>query len=77
MAGWKVYAIHDDPVARAKVIVDRASDRIVGAHLYGSGGGEEIHLFAYAIHFGITADDLRRSVYRYPTLASALPYALG
>jgi glutathione reductase (NADPH) len=77
MAGWKVYAIHDDPVARAKVIVDRASDRIVGAHLYGSGAGEEIHLFAYAMHFGIKADDLRRSVYGYPTLASALPYALG
>jgi len=77
MAGWKVYAIHGDPIARAKVIVDRTTGRFLGAHLYGHGAGENIQLFALAMRFGITADDLRRSVYGYPTLASALPHMLG
>ena len=77
MAGWKVYAIHGDPIARAKVIVDRSSGRILGAHLYGQAAGENIQLFALAMRFGITADDLRRTVYGYPTLASAVPHTLG
>jgi glutathione reductase (NADPH) len=76
MAEWKVYAIHGDPVARAKVLVASGSGRILGAHLYGDGAGEKIHVFALAIRFGISADDLRRTVYGYPTLASTIPYTL-
>ncbi|MFP5264319.1 MAG: dihydrolipoyl dehydrogenase family protein [Blastocatellia bacterium] len=78
MGGWKVYSIIEGgAAARAKVIIDKASGRIVGAHLYGGAAGENINLFALAMRFQVKADDLKHMVYAYPTLASALPYALG
>ncbi|HEX8184778.1 MAG TPA: NAD(P)/FAD-dependent oxidoreductase [Blastocatellia bacterium] len=78
MEGWKVYAIIEGgQVARAKIIIEKGSGRIVGAHLYGGAAGENINLFALAMRFGIKADDLKQMVYAYPTLASALPYTFG
>lgn len=77
MADWTVYAIAGEPVARAKVMIESGSSRILGAHLLGGGAAENIHLFAMAIRFGIPADDLKGMVFGYPTFASALPYTLG
>ena len=77
MAAWKVWAIHGDPVARAKVLIESGTGRILGAHLYGHAAGEPIHVFALAIRFGTGADDLRRTVWGYPTFGSTLPYTLG
>ena len=77
MASWRVYAIYGEPVARAKVIVAADTGRILGAHILGPSAGETIHLFALALRFGITAEQLGRAVYGYPTLASALPHTLG
>jgi glutathione reductase (NADPH) len=61
---------YNEHAAWAKVIEDEASGRILGAHLVGHGGEELIHLFAFAIKFGITAADLRETVYAFPTFAS-------
>lgn len=78
MEGWKVYAIIEGgTVARAKIITEKDSSRIVGAHIYGGAAGEIINLFALAMRFNIKAEDLKQMVYAYPTLASALPYTLG
>jgi glutathione reductase (NADPH) len=77
MTDWKVPAILGEPVAHAKVIVESGSGRILGAHLLSSGAAEDIHVFAMAIRFGLTADDLKSVVFGYPTLASALSYTLG
>ncbi len=78
MQNWKVYSILEaGRMARAKMIIENGTNRIVGAHLLGGASGEEIHIFALAIRFGITADDLKQMVYAYPTFSSALPYTLG
>ena len=78
MQGWKVYAIIEGgAVARAKIITEKGSGRILGAHIYGGSAGELINLFALAMRFDIKADDLKQMVYAYPTLSSALPYTLG
>ena len=78
MEAWKIYSILEaGRMARAKVITEKGSGRIIGAHLLGGASGEEIHVFALAMKFGITADDLKNMVYAYPTFASALPYTLG
>ena len=78
MEGWKVYAIiQGGEVARAKIIIENGSGRIVGAHLYGGAAGENINLFGLAMRFNIKADDLKQMVYAYPTLGSALPYLFG
>jgi glutathione reductase (NADPH) len=59
MKSWKVYAIAGEPVAWAKVVADAATDRILGAQLFGAGAADNIHLFALAIRTGLTAADLR------------------
>lgn len=74
MTNWKVYAIAGEGLAKAKVISERGSGRILGAHLLGGAAGEEIHIFAMAIRFGIPATELKKMVFAYPTLASALVY---
>jgi glutathione reductase (NADPH) len=74
LTNWKVYAIAGEGLAKAKVISERGSGRILGAHLLGGAAGEEIHIFAMAIKFGIPAAELKKMVFAYPTLASALVY---
>ncbi len=76
MKDWKVFAIAGESIAKAKVIIDSHSGRVLGAHLFGKGADEDIHMFAMAIRFGVAADGLRTMVYAYPTFASALPYTL-
>lgn len=77
MQDWKVYGIiAGGQVAKAKVITDNATGRILGAHLFAMNAGDTINLYALAIRYGLKADDLRNMIFSYPTLASALPYTL-
>lgn len=50
-----------------KVLVEEQTQRIIGAHLLGPGVEEAINMFASAIRLGLTASDLKRVVYAYPT----------
>ena len=70
MIDWLSSRTYNEPVAWAKVIVDERTDRILGAHLVGHAGEELIHLFAFAIRFGITASQIRDTVYAYPTYSA-------
>ena len=70
MSDWFSARTYAETAAWAKVIVDDASDRVLGAHLVGHAGEELIHLFAFAIRFGITAGQIRDSVYGFPTYAA-------
>lgn len=53
-----------------KVLVGKESDLILGAHLVGPHAEEVINLFAMAIRHGLTAADLRKTIFAYPTGAS-------
>lgn len=59
-----------------KVIVEEATDRILGAHLIGPHVDEIINVFALAIRQGVTAEDLRSTIFAYPTGASDIGYML-
>lgn len=59
-----------------KVLVDEASDRVLGAHLVGPHADEVINLFALAIRHGLTAEDLKATMFAYPTGASDIGYML-
>ncbi len=78
MTDWKVNAIIEggEP-ARAKVITEKSSGHIIGAHIWCANAGENINFFALAIKHKIPADEIKNMVFAYPTLASALPYTLG
>ncbi|NDP42354.1 MAG: NAD(P)/FAD-dependent oxidoreductase [Aromatoleum sp.] len=53
-----------------KVLVEEVTDRIVGAHLVGPHADEVINVFALAIQKGLTAGDLKTTIFAYPTGAS-------
>lgn len=53
-------------------MVEEQSDRILGAHMVGHAGEELIHLFALAMKHGITASQIKDSVFGFPTFASDL-----
>ncbi len=57
-----------------KVIVEEATDHILGAHLVGPHADEVINLFALAIRKGLTAEDLKTTIFAYPTGASDVGY---
>ncbi|MFL6675861.1 MAG: dihydrolipoyl dehydrogenase family protein [Massilia sp.] len=59
-----------------KVLVDEGTDRILGAHLVGPHVDEVINLFALAIQKGLTAEDLKTSIFAYPTGASDIGHML-
>lgn len=59
-----------------KVLVEDGTGRILGAHLLGQEAGETINLFALAIRQGLTASELKDTLYSYPTHASDIRYML-
>lgn len=70
MLDWFSAITFAETVAWSKVLVDDATDRIVGAHMVGHAGEELIHLFAFAMKFGITAGQIRDTVFGFPTFAA-------
>lgn len=57
-----------------KVLVEEGTDRILGAHLIGPHVEEVINIFALAIRKGLTAEDLKTTMFAYPTGASDISY---
>ena len=55
-----------------KLVVDAASDRVVGAHIMGSEAGEMIQMLAIAIKMGATKADLDATVAVHPTASEEL-----
>ena len=53
-----------------KTLIEEGSGRILGAHLVGPHVDEVINLFALAIRRNLTAEDLRQTIFAYPTGAS-------
>nr|WP_249813006.1 hypothetical protein [Bradyrhizobium sp. 141] len=77
MRDWFSARSYAETVAWSKVIVDRVSDCILGAHFVGHGGQELINIFGLAIKFGIAAGEIRDHVYIYPTFSADIKHMLG
>ena len=58
--------------AATKILVDRDSDTIVGAHMLGPDYGELINFCALAIKLGLTTRQLRAMTASYPSVSSDL-----
>jgi glutathione reductase (NADPH) len=62
--------------AASKVIIDKANDRIVGAHILGHNAEEAINIFAAAIRLNLSLSDVKKMIFTYPTICSDIPYML-
>jgi glutathione reductase (NADPH) len=53
-----------------KVLVEKGTGTILGAHLIGPGAEEQINLFAMAMAAGLTATRIKGLIFAYPSFAS-------
>ncbi len=61
-----------ETTAAVKVLIDRSTDQIVGAHLLGPEYGEVINTISLAIKLGLTTRQLKSATAAYPTTGSDL-----
>ena len=69
-SGWFTARREAERVYGYKTVVKEGSGRILGAHLVGPHVDEVINIFALSIRHGLTADDLKSTIFAYPTGAS-------
>ena len=69
-SGWYSNYRIGETTAAAKILIDRSSDRIVGAHLLGPEYGELINFLALAIKLDLTTRQLKSMTATYPTVGS-------
>jgi len=55
-----------------KILADRETDRILGAHIIGPGAGDLIHEVCVAMEFGAAAEDLALTCHAHPTFSEAV-----
>ena len=76
MTEWRSSRTHAETAAFAKVLVEKCTGRIFGAHIPGHGAGEIIHLFAFAMKHGVDIEGLKETVYADPTFAHDIKFML-
>ena len=55
-----------------KILADKATDRILGAHIIGPAAGDLIHEICVAMEFGASAEDVARTCHAHPTFSEAV-----
>ncbi|PJN96152.1 dihydrolipoyl dehydrogenase [Amaricoccus sp. HAR-UPW-R2A-40] len=55
-----------------KILADKETDRILGAHIIGPQAGELIHEICVAMEFGASAEDVARTCHAHPTCSEAV-----
>ncbi len=75
-ATWASARRVGETASACKVLVDRESDAVLGAHLLGPHADEVVNVFAIAMQAGMTATALRRARFAFPTSGSDVPSML-
>jgi glutathione reductase (NADPH) len=70
MEYWFSTRTFAETVAWSKIVVEKDTDRVLGAHFVGHAGEELINLFGLAMQHGITASQIRDFVFAYPTFSA-------
>jgi dihydrolipoamide dehydrogenase len=55
-----------------KILADKKTDRILGAHIIGPSAGDLIHEVCVAMEFGASAEDLAMTCHAHPTYSEAV-----
>lgn len=76
VSDWYTARRLNERVYGFKTLVDPDTGHILGAHLVGPHAEDVINLFGLAIRHGLTTDDLKTTMFAYPTGASDIGYML-
>ena len=75
--GWASSKRVGETCSGFKVLIEKDTDRILGAHILGPHAEEVINIFSLSIRLGLTAKDLNDPIlYTYPTNSSDVVYML-
>ncbi len=66
-SGWFNTRRVGETVSAFKVLIEEDTGRILGAHLLGPHAEDVISVFSLAIRLGIPADELKQTLFAYPT----------
>jgi dihydrolipoamide dehydrogenase len=55
-----------------KILADKDTDRILGAHIVGPMAGDLIHEICVGMEFGAAAEDIARTCHAHPTYSEAV-----
>ena len=58
-----------------KILADKKTDRVLGAHIIGFGAGDMIHEIAVLMEFGGSSEDLASTCHAHPTLSEVVKEA--
>lgn len=77
MSGWASSKRLGESYGRYKVLIHKSTGMIAGAHIFAPRASESINIFALAMKYEISADDLKRTMFAYPTYVSEITSMLG
>jgi dihydrolipoamide dehydrogenase len=58
-----------------KLLADKKTDRLLGAHIMCPAAGEMIHELALGLEYGASVEDIARTCHAHPTLSEAIKEA--
>ena len=60
--------------AGSKIIIEKGTGKILGAHILDSHADDLINIFALAMQYGLTANQISKGLYAYPCATSSIQY---
>ncbi|GAC1563401.1 MAG: NAD(P)/FAD-dependent oxidoreductase [Mucilaginibacter sp.] len=66
----------NEPISAYKILLDKDTNQVLGAHLLGPHAEDIINIFTVAMNGNIKGDQLRKMIFSYPTNASDIVYML-
>ena len=66
---------NDETEGLVKIITDKKTDRILGAHIIGPNAGELLGELVLAMEYGASSEDVARTCHSHPTLTEAVKEA--
>ncbi|MBA2268491.1 MAG: NAD(P)/FAD-dependent oxidoreductase [Nitrosopumilus sp.] len=75
-SGWYSSKRIGERYSAFKVLIEENTGKILGAHILGPHAEEVINIFAVAIRMGISANQLKQTMFAYPTNSSDITYML-
>lgn len=70
LSGWFSSKSYLEDDVYAKVLVEQGTAKILGAHMVGHHAADLVHLFAFAMKFDITAEQMKDTIYAFPSFSS-------
>jgi glutathione reductase (NADPH) len=72
LSGWLDNQRFGLKFAKSKVLVEKGTHKIVGAHLISYRAEDHINIFSLAIEYGLTTEQLKGPIFAYPTGSDSL-----